>query len=92
LIRAVRNGDDHTTRQLAMMLCLREKGKTATVRSLAAELNVIRPVVSRGIDRLVEDRYVERLPDPEDRRSVLMRLTPAGQSYVESFLAVSVTA
>lgn len=34
------------------------------------------------IDRLVEDGYVSRCPDPDDRRRVQVRLTPAGRSTV----------
>ncbi len=38
------------------------------------------PNVSRLVDALVERGHVERLPDPADRRSWLLRLTPAGRA------------
>jgi DNA-binding MarR family transcriptional regulator len=86
LLKVVRDGDDHTARQLALMLCLHDSG-SKTIRALAEELNVIRPVVCRGVDRLVDDHYAERLDDPADRRSVLVRLTRQGRKFVESMVA-----
>ena len=40
------------------------------------------------IDRMRDevDRLVERLPDPHDRRGVLVRLTPAGGRTVDGAL------
>jgi DNA-binding MarR family transcriptional regulator len=32
------------------------------------------------IDRLTEDRLVERVPHPADRRAALARITPAGRA------------
>jgi len=80
LISLVRAGDDHTTRQMALLLCLREG--SATVRGLAERMGVSKPVVTRAVDRGVEDLYVERLPDPDDRRSVLVSLTVPGRKFV----------
>ena len=37
------------------------------------------------IDRLVDKNLVERIPDPEDRRVVICRLTPRGQESIEQF-------
>ncbi|NML17283.1 MarR family winged helix-turn-helix transcriptional regulator [Azohydromonas caseinilytica] len=37
-------------------------------------------------DQLVADGHVERVPDPQDRRSLIVRLTPAGR---EHFLAMA---
>ncbi|GAA0636453.1 MarR family winged helix-turn-helix transcriptional regulator [Kutzneria viridogrisea] len=37
---------------------------------------------SKGIDRLEARRWVRRVPNPEDRRSSLIELTPAGRDLV----------
>jgi len=37
------------------------------------------PALSRMVDRLVERGYVDRCPDPGDRRGVRLSLTPAGR-------------
>jgi DNA-binding MarR family transcriptional regulator len=81
ILSLVRGGDDHTSRQLALFLCLRDG--EATVRGLAEHMGVTKPVVTRAVDRGVEDRYVERKPDPADRRSVLVFLTPPGRRFVD---------
>jgi len=81
LLSLVREGDDHTSRQLALLLCLREG--PATVRGLAERMAVDKPVVTRAVDRGVEDLYAERRPDPSDRRSVLVALTASGRRFVD---------
>ena len=35
--------------------------------------------VSRVVDELATRGFVERIPDPDDRRAVIVRLTPAGR-------------
>ncbi len=42
--------------------------------------------MTNRVDRLVARGLVERLPDPNDRRGVLVRLTPAGRSKVDGAL------
>jgi DNA-binding MarR family transcriptional regulator len=42
------------------------------------------PDVSRLIDRLVTAGHIERMPSPEDRRVVLVKLTQQGHDLVES--------
>jgi MarR family transcriptional regulator, organic hydroperoxide resistance regulator len=49
------------------------------VQELATELGVSASSASKLADRLCALGYCERLPNPEDRRSSLLRLTPAGQ-------------
>lgn len=43
---------------------------------LADRLSLTRAAVTALVDRLARDGYVERSPDPDDRRSVLVRLRP----------------
>jgi DNA-binding MarR family transcriptional regulator len=46
--------------------------------------------VTNIIDRLTEDRLVERVPHPSDRRATLARITPAGRALAaESTKAVN---
>ena len=39
--------------------------------------------MTNRVDRLAARGLVERLPDPHDRRGVLVRLTPQGRSTVD---------
>lgn len=43
--------------------------------------------MTNRIDRLAHKRLVERLPDPTDRRGVLVRLTPEGRDRADEALA-----
>lgn len=43
--------------------------------------------MTNRIDRLAERGHVRRLPDPADRRGVLVSLTPAGRAVVDAALA-----
>jgi DNA-binding MarR family transcriptional regulator len=74
-----REGRDLSARQLAVMMLISdlERGPH-TVRELALRLNVPKPSITRGIDRLVELGLARRAPDPRDRRSVLVQQTRKG--------------
>lgn len=55
--------------------------------TLLQETMVTSGTMTNRIDRLVTAGWVERLPDPGDRRGVLVRLTAAGRATVDSALA-----
>jgi DNA-binding MarR family transcriptional regulator len=46
--------------------------------------------ITKRLDRLVEARLVERRPDPTDRRSTKVRLTPRGRRVIDRALAAHV--
>jgi DNA-binding MarR family transcriptional regulator len=77
-----RDGPDLSARQLAVLLiCYLEPGPH-TVRGLAARLDVSKPAITRSLDRLGELNLARRMPDPADRRSVLVSRTRDGNSYM----------
>ena len=77
----VRTSQDLSVRQLCVVLFLKDEPPAAcTVRGLSAHLQLPKPGVSRSIDRLETLRLATRRPDPHDRRSVLVQLTPAGRT------------
>jgi MarR family transcriptional regulator for hemolysin len=47
-------------------------------RELAARMGIEPPTLVRHLDKLAEDGYVERRPDPDDRRVLRVVVTPAG--------------
>lgn len=55
--------------------------------TLLQETLVTSGTMTNRIDRLVTAGWVERLPDPADRRGVLVRLTETGRATVDSALA-----
>jgi DNA-binding MarR family transcriptional regulator len=50
---------------------------------LAEDIGLDRSVVSRHASRLAAAGLIERLPDPSDRRAVLLTLTGAGRRAVD---------
>jgi DNA-binding MarR family transcriptional regulator len=53
---------------------------------LLKETLVTSGTMTNRVDRLESRGLVERLPDPTDRRGVLVRLTPAGRTTVDGAL------
>ena len=82
--RMVRQGQsDLTLRQLdVIFLC---DAGDQTVRDMAAAMKVSKPAISRAVDKLAEAGYVLRQDDPHDRRSIYVRLSPAGKQFVSTF-------
>jgi DNA-binding MarR family transcriptional regulator len=77
-----REGRDLTARQLGVLLiCYLEEGPH-TVRELAARLDVMKPAITRALDRLAELGFARRGPDPRDRRSVLVQRTRKGTEFI----------
>src|SRR5215210_2804512 len=54
---------------------------------LLRETLVTSGTMTNRVDRLTARGLVERLPDPRDRRGVLVRLTPEGKSTVDGAFA-----
>lgn len=50
---------------------------------------VLRPMgsISQGLDRIERAGLIERGPAPDDRRKVLVRLTPQGERFADEVLA-----
>ena len=55
--------------------------------ALLTQTLVTSGTMTNRIDRLAEHGLVERLPSPDDRRGVLVQLTPAGLRTVDDALA-----
>ena len=76
-------GRDLTARQLGILLICYLSDEPQTVRSLAAQLGVSRPVVSRALDRLASHSLARRVADHRDRRSILVQRTAEGWTFLE---------
>jgi DNA-binding MarR family transcriptional regulator len=74
----------------SMLVTLRRSGKPYALtptRLYQISLLTSGAMTSR-IDRAAELDLVERLPDPDDRRGVLVKLTPAGKRLADRAIAV----
>ncbi|MHB1592864.1 MAG: MarR family winged helix-turn-helix transcriptional regulator [Streptosporangiaceae bacterium] len=74
----------------AAVVILRHLAESGGMRpgELAAQLEVEPPHITRQLQRLAKAGYVDRVPDPGDRRAQLIRLTPAGQQAADRIRAV----
>jgi DNA-binding MarR family transcriptional regulator len=84
-----RDGPALSAHQLAVYLTCYLKEGDHTVRGLAAELNVSKSVITRSLDKLSEMELARRIPDPADRRSVLVERTPAGWRLLDELRAIA---
>lgn len=84
LAAQVRDGArDLTLRQLALLASIYNQDDAPTVRALAADLGLSKPVVSRAIDALERFELCRRQPDPADRRSIIVQRTVRGSVFVD---------
>jgi len=83
-----RDGPDLSARQLGVFLTCYLQAEAQTVRGLAAELDVSKPVISRALDRLGELNLARRKVDPLDRRSVLVQRTAAGMAFLRDLRSI----
>jgi DNA-binding MarR family transcriptional regulator len=86
-----RDGPALSAHQLAVFLTCYLTAGPHTVRGLAADLNVSKSVVTRSLDKLGDTDLARRVPDPADRRSVLVERTPAGDALLDELRGVAKT-
>ena len=76
---------DLSTRQTAVLGCVYLEPGPHTVRSLARRLSVTKAVITRALNTLGSSGFVQRGPDPADKRSILVGRTGRGSRYLSDF-------
>lgn len=80
-----------TTRQGAsisqLKLMLEESPEGVSLKSLAKRMQMTIPATSLLVEFMVDKGFMERRPNPKDRRAVLITLSPHGQSLYEEIYA-----
>jgi DNA-binding MarR family transcriptional regulator len=80
----VRDGEsDLSARQTAILLTIYLELPPHTVRGLAAQVGVTKPVITRALDTMGKLGLVTRRRDETDRRNVVIQRTVAGALAVE---------
>ena len=86
LIGYVRSGEpDLTNRQMALLMLVYLSPGPHTVRGLAKQLGVSKPVVTRALNTLGTLGYLRRERDQDDRRNVFVVRTNSGAEFLEGF-------
>jgi DNA-binding MarR family transcriptional regulator len=70
-----------------MVLFVMAKKKKSHVIELATIIGVPASTLTGILDRLVAQGFLEREPDPEDRRSLILRDTPKLHAFIRSLMA-----
>lgn len=65
--------------KLAALRALSEAGESLPLGQLAERLSCVKSNITQLVDRLESDGFVARAHDPNDRRSRLAVMTPAGR-------------
>jgi DNA-binding MarR family transcriptional regulator len=86
LVGYVRSGQpDLTNRQMALLLLVYLTPGPHTVRGLAQNLGVSKPVVTRALNTLGALGYLRRERDEADRRNIFIAPTTMGTDFLEGF-------
>ncbi|GAA2462382.1 MarR family transcriptional regulator [Streptomyces glaucus] len=74
-----------TAPEVDMLIPLRHATGPVIARGLAERLGLSRAGVSKTLAKLERRGFVSRTPNPADRRSVLVSITPAGAEAIDGF-------
>ena len=75
---------DLSYRQITILLTIYLEQPPHTVRGLAKQLNVTKPVITRALDTMGKRGLVSRIRDEDDKRNVIIQRTVEGALYVET--------
>lgn len=73
--------------QARLLRLVEEAGQPLRMADIAARLEVVPRAVTSMVDGVEEAGLVSRRPDPADRRSVLVELSPAGRRLLRHVAA-----
>jgi len=77
------SGDANSMIQMITMSALKEG--TWPFKGLIAHRRVPLPTISRSIAAMVRRGWIERIRHPDDKRQILLKLTPDGQQELATF-------
>ncbi|MGP1716995.1 MAG: MarR family winged helix-turn-helix transcriptional regulator [Methylophilus sp.] len=69
-----------------LILLMRERDLTSQPSVLAEKLGITRATMTGLLDGLEQSGLVQRVSAPQDRRSVQIKLTPAGQAKLDAVM------
>jgi DNA-binding MarR family transcriptional regulator len=78
---------ERTERARRKLLSAIAKNEPTTLNEVAKAIGRGAPAVSRSVDALVRSGLVERTQDPNNRRRLALRLTPAGRDQLTKRVA-----
>lgn len=85
--RATRLRPELSARQWDVLLAIGHAKEPPTVRGLAEGESFAKACITRTLDALAEEGFVERVVDTADRRSIFAVMTPKGKAFVRKLEA-----
>ncbi len=86
VLKGVReDSPDLSPRQMSILLTIYIDPKPYTIQMLSTRLKISKPAVCRAIDMMERISFVERKPDPRDKRKVFLGRTDPGYKYLGEF-------
>lgn len=76
-----------STAQLKALFVISSVEEGVKMRTFAERIGASTPYATGIVDRLIKLGLVERLPEPNDRRVVIVHLTDEGRSFLERLLS-----
>ena len=76
-----------TQTQFLILVSLHSRG-ACTMSDVASHLRVSMPTVTGLVNRLVEAKYIKRSAHPQDRRQIIIDLTPKARVFLKQFQGI----
>ena len=76
-----------TQTQFLILVSLHARG-ACTMSTIASHMKVQMPTMTGLVNRLVQAKYVKRLPHPKDRRQIMIELTPKSHALIKMFQTI----
>jgi DNA-binding MarR family transcriptional regulator len=70
---------------MALMMVVHRSDGPHTVRGLAEQLNVSKPVITRALNKLGAIGFIRRERDSSDRRNIFVQRTAKGAEFLDAF-------
>ncbi len=80
----------HSASRMEVMAAILYSPPLTTQIQIAKRVGIEGPTLTRTLDMLEADGFVERLPDPADRRNKHLRLTDAGIDALNEIFSITV--
>lgn len=71
------------------MQILRANGDTMTMSEMARSVHCSKQQMTKTVNKLIERSFMERVPDPSDRRIIRLGLTTEGTDFISRLHAMS---
>ncbi|MFD1433108.1 MarR family winged helix-turn-helix transcriptional regulator [Lacticaseibacillus yichunensis] len=80
---------DLSESRFILLMFLAHAPQGLPVSALAEKLGVTKATTSKLLDRMTTGGFVEKIADSQDKRAVVIRLTPSGRACLSRFLPVN---